>query len=59
MQDFCILVIGEDGHVTSRVDLWCADEEDAKEWAKQLVDRQDVELWHRDQRIAIFHNEKH
>ena len=58
MQDFCILVIGEDGHVTSRVDLWCADEADAKEWAKQLVDRQDVELWHRDQRIAIFHHEK-
>jgi len=59
MQDFRILVISADGHVTSRVNLWCGDEADAKEWAKQLVDRDDVELWHRDRRIAIFHHEKH
>jgi hypothetical protein len=58
MQDFRILVVSADGHVTSRVDLWCADKADAKEWAKQLVDRHDVELCYRDQRIAIFHHEK-
>jgi hypothetical protein len=58
MQDYRVFVLGPDGHVTSRVDLWCTDEADAKERAKQLVDRHDVELWHRDQRIAIFrHNE--
>jgi hypothetical protein len=58
MQDYRVFVLGPDGHVTSRVDLWCTDEADAKERAKQLVDRHDVELWHRDQRIAIFHHEK-
>jgi hypothetical protein len=54
MQDYRAFVLGPDGHVTSRVDLWCTDEADAKERAKQLVDGHDVELWHRDHKIATF-----
>jgi len=56
MQDYRAFVIGVDGHVTNRIDLWCTDEVDAKERAKK--DDHDVELWYRDQRIAIFHHEK-
>ena len=58
MNDYRAFVIGVDGHVTSRIDLWCTDEADARKRAKKLVDDHDVELWHRDQRIAIFHHEK-
>jgi hypothetical protein len=47
-------LIGPDGHITMRVDLHCADEEAAKQTAKQLVNGNDVELWQRDRRIATF-----
>ena len=57
MQDFRVFVIGGDGHVRNRIDLWCTDEGEARERAKQLVDDYDVELWHRNKRIAIFHHE--
>ena len=56
--DFRAFIIGEDGHVKGRVDLLCKDEAEAVEKAKRLVDGSDVELWHRDHRIAVFrHNE--
>jgi len=58
LRDYRVFVIGPDGHVTSRIDLWCADEADAKERAEKLVDGHNVELWYRDQRIAIFRHEK-
>ena len=58
MRDYRVFVLGEDGHVTNRIDLWCTDDADAKERAKKLVDGRDMELWHRDQRIAIFHPKK-
>jgi hypothetical protein len=54
MQDYRAFIIGPDGHVRDRVDLWCRTEDDAKERAKQLVNGYDVELWQRDHRIAVF-----
>jgi len=47
-------LIGADGHITIRVDLHCADDEAAKQSAKQLVDGNDVELWQQDRRIATL-----
>ena len=44
MQDDRAFVIGVDGHVKSRIDLWCIDEADAKERAEKLVDGHDIEL---------------
>ena len=38
-------VIGSDGHVTFRIDLFCFSEDDAKKRAKQLEDGRAVELW--------------
>jgi hypothetical protein len=35
MQDYRVYVIGPDGHVVQRHDLWCAKEGDAKERAEQ------------------------
>lgn len=47
-------VIGRDGHVMGRVDLLCADEEEAKERARQLVDGHAIELWEGSRRIERF-----
>jgi hypothetical protein len=44
MQDYRAFVIGVDGHVKSRIDLWCTDVADAKERAKKPVDGHDIEL---------------
>ena len=52
--DYHAFVIGPDGHVQLRYDLYCATEADAIERAKQLVDGHDIELWHRDKKIATF-----
>jgi hypothetical protein len=58
MQDYRAFVMGRDGRILQRHEFLCADEEDAKERAKQMVNGYDVELWHRNRRIAIFrHNE--
>jgi hypothetical protein len=56
--DYRAFIIGEDGHVKGREDLLCENETEAVEKAKQLVDGDDIELGHRDHRIARFrHNE--
>jgi hypothetical protein len=56
--DYRAFVLGPDGHVRDRYDLLCATEDEAKERARHLVDGHDVELWHRDRKIAVFrHNE--
>ena len=47
-------LLDERRHVISAANLYCADEEAAKERAQQLVDTNDVELWQLDRRIAIF-----
>jgi hypothetical protein len=54
MQEYRAYLIGPDGHIIQRADLVCADEEAAKEHAKQLVDGHDVELWQLDRMIATF-----
>lgn len=45
MQEYRAYIVDKNGHVISRIDLICADEDAARERAKQLVDGQAVELW--------------
>lgn len=52
--EYRVYIIGPDGHISSRVDLICPDDDAAKERAKALVDGNDVELWQLDRRIAEF-----
>ena len=54
MQAYCAYIIGPDGHILTRIDLYCADEDEAKECAVRLVDGQNVELWQGERRIAEF-----
>jgi hypothetical protein len=46
--------MGADGHILNRIDLVCADDDAAKERAKQLVDGHDVDLWQLGRKIAEF-----
>ena len=45
---------GDDGQITNRVIIIAANDEEAKERAKQLVDGYAVELWQERRRIATF-----
>ena len=47
-------LLDERRHVISAANLYCADEQAAKERAQQLVHANDVELWQLDRRIAVF-----
>jgi hypothetical protein len=54
MLEFAAYLIGDDGHIVSRVNLLCADENDARMKAAELAVRFDVELWQRDRRIELY-----
>ena len=54
MPEYRAYFIDLDGHFHSSVALECADDIEAAEKAKQLVDSHDVELWQRDRKIARF-----
>ena len=43
MPEYRAYVIGQDGHIELRVDLVCADEQAAKEKAKQLLNGLDIQ----------------
>lgn len=47
-------LIDPDGHIVSRVDLKCDDDDSAKDRAKSLVDGHDVELWDGSRKIVTF-----
>ena len=52
MPGYRAYIIGSDGHFMSSVALECADDAVATKQAEQLVDGHDVELWHRDRKVA-------
>jgi hypothetical protein len=54
MPEYRVYIIGSDGHFFNSVPLECADDDEATEKAKQLLDGHDVELWQRDRKIAKF-----
>jgi hypothetical protein len=58
MQEYRAYLIGPDGHIQQRIDLFCADDDAAKERARQLVNGHDLELWQLDRMIATFKAEQ-
>jgi hypothetical protein len=54
MAEYRAYIIGTDGHFLRAVEILCPDDAAAKEYAKQLVDGHDIELWQRDRKIAKF-----
>jgi hypothetical protein len=57
MHGYRAYLIGSDGHITDRIDLFCGSDADAKERAKQLVDGHAVELWDEARKVARFEPE--
>jgi hypothetical protein len=47
-------VIGEDGHLTKRIEIICENDEEAKRYARQLVDGHAIELWQEARMIETF-----
>ena len=54
MAEYRAYIIGTDARFMRAVELVCPDDDAAKEYAKQLVDGHDVELWQGDRRIERF-----
>jgi hypothetical protein len=54
MNGYYAYVIGEDGHITNRVEVICDDDEEAKRRARQMVDGHAIELWQGARKIATF-----
>ena len=54
MGGYYAVIIGEDGHVTGRVEVFGKDDAEAKRLAKQLVDGHVVELWQEARMIERF-----
>ena len=54
MAEYRAYIIYHDGHFIRAVDIFCDDEETAKERAKQLVDGHDVELWQLERKVETF-----
>lgn len=58
MSGYYAYFTGDDGHITSRVTIIAANDEEAKEKAKRLVDGHAVELWQESRKIATFEPEQ-
>ena len=54
MADYYAYLIGIDGRVSKRVPIVCDDDEEAKRFAKQMVDGHALELWQESRKIAKF-----
>jgi hypothetical protein len=54
MQHYRAYIMGEDGHILRPVELFCENDDAAKEKARLLVDGHGVELWQLDRKISVF-----
>ncbi|MEA2951190.1 MAG: hypothetical protein QOJ96_710 [Alphaproteobacteria bacterium] len=54
MQHYRAYIMGRDGHILKSVDLFCENDQAAKEQARKLVVGRDVELWQLDRKISVF-----
>ena len=54
MPEYRAYVVGSDGRFINAFELECANDTEAMEQAKKLVDGYDVELWQRARKITVF-----
>lgn len=54
MLEYRAYVIGRNGNIVDRIDMFCDDDEAAKVRAQHLVDTHAVELWQFDRMVARF-----
>jgi hypothetical protein len=58
MQEYRAYAIGPDGHIIHRTDFLCANDDEARERAKTLVDGHHVELWQLGRQIGTFKHDQ-
>lgn len=56
MIEYEMRILAADGRLRWAIALFCPDDEGAKEYARQVVDRYDVELWRGDRQIERFNH---
>jgi hypothetical protein len=54
MAGYRAYILGTDGRFLRAIELVCPDDETAKEYASQLVDGHDIELWQGDRKIEAY-----
>jgi hypothetical protein len=54
MREFRAYILGEDGHIVRAIEFVCPNEGLAKEYAKQLADGHNVELWEGERPLETF-----
>lgn len=58
MAEYRVYVIGLDGRFYRSVPIDCADDAEATEQAKRLLDGHDIELWQLDRKVAMLDHKK-
>jgi hypothetical protein len=59
MPDYCVYILGQDGHfLGAEILSECLDDESAKKAAERLANGHDVELWDRDRLIITRSSKK-
>ena len=54
MGDYNVYVIGSDGQLYRSVGIECANDAEAIEQAKHLLDGHDIELWQLDRKVVML-----
>lgn len=54
MKDYRIFRLDNSGHITSSVEFFCLDDEEALTFAAQQENKAGLELWHRAQRLQVL-----
>jgi hypothetical protein len=54
MADYRAYLVGSDGHFYEAIGFVCADDSEAIQKAKELVDHREVELWQLDRKVATL-----
>ncbi len=57
MTGYYAYIIGDDGHITNRVQIICDNDAEAKRCAMRLADDHAVELWQQARKIERFEPE--
>jgi hypothetical protein len=58
MMEYRAYLLGENGHIIERIDLFGADEGTARARAATLAIDHDVELWERAKPVAIYRRQR-
>jgi hypothetical protein len=58
--DYRAYILDDEGRIIGVHELDCADDDEAKQKAAQLLDRQDLEVWQRARMVArLKHHTRH